>query len=98
MKHLNLRCISVRVGTGCIGTASILVPNPTPRGFASLSPFSSLMSLHPCSTTTTTHTHTHTHTLTHTHSPSLTHTHTHTQTHTPSHSHSHSHSELSSTT
>src|SRR4029434_10012029 len=26
MKHANLRCISVRVGTGCIGTGSILVP------------------------------------------------------------------------
>src|SRR4029434_5861021 len=26
MKHRNLRCISVRVGTGCIGTGSILVP------------------------------------------------------------------------
>ena len=26
MKHRNLRCISVRVGTGCIGIGSILVP------------------------------------------------------------------------
>src|SRR4029434_1924770 len=26
MKHRNLRCISVRVGTGCIGTGFILVP------------------------------------------------------------------------
>src|SRR4029434_4784919 len=52
MKHRNLRCISVRVGTGCIGTGSILVP------VLGTQPYTHTPQQH-CSPSTSVTTHTH---------------------------------------